>query len=144
MPRCRVSFLNIPHAHHSLRPSPCVELANKQSLISFHILSTSKSSFSLQLVFSNVWGPTIDSFSRYNYYVSFIDDYSKFTWIYLKGHKLEVFAICKSSKLKLNDFLDAKSLLCKRTGRRVCLPQHHSMESWHLSSCLMYPCSPAK
>jgi hypothetical protein len=38
---------------------------------------------SLQLVFSDVWGSTIDSFGNKKYYVSFIDDYSKFTWLYL-------------------------------------------------------------
>jgi hypothetical protein len=41
----------------------------------------------LELVFSDVWGLAIDSFSRKKYYVSFIDDYSKFTWIYLLRHK---------------------------------------------------------
>jgi hypothetical protein len=38
-----------------------------------------------------VWGPVIDSFGNKNYYVSFIDDYSKFTWLYLLRHKSEVF-----------------------------------------------------
>jgi hypothetical protein len=41
--------------------------------------------------FSDVWGPVIDSFGNKNYYVSFIDDYSKFTWLYLLRHKSEVF-----------------------------------------------------
>jgi hypothetical protein len=53
-------------------------------------MSSSCSSTPLELVFSNVWGPTIDSFGRKRYYVSFIDDYSKFTWIYLLHHKPEV------------------------------------------------------
>jgi hypothetical protein len=44
----------------------------------------------LELVYSDVWGPAIDSFGQKNYYVSFIDDYSKFTWIYLLRHKSEV------------------------------------------------------
>jgi hypothetical protein len=33
----------------------------------------------------------IESFGRKWYYVFFIDDYSKFTWIYLLHHKSEVF-----------------------------------------------------
>ena len=53
--------------------------------------SASQSSFPLQLVFSDVWGPACDSFGRNKFYVSFIDDYSKFTWIYLLKHKSEVF-----------------------------------------------------
>jgi hypothetical protein len=42
-------------------------------------------------VFSDVWGPACESISRYKYYVSFIDDFSKFIWIYLLKHKSEVF-----------------------------------------------------
>jgi hypothetical protein len=53
-------------------------------------ISSSRSSAPLELVFSDVWGPAIDSFGRKKYYVSFIDDYSKFTWIYLLRHKSEV------------------------------------------------------
>jgi hypothetical protein len=37
-----------------------------------------------------VWGPAIDSFGHKKYYVSFIDDYSKFTWLYLLRSKSEV------------------------------------------------------
>jgi hypothetical protein len=54
-------------------------------------ISTSRSTAPLELIFSDVWGPAIDSFGRKKYYVSFIDDYSKFTWIYLLRHKSEVF-----------------------------------------------------
>lgn len=43
--------------------------------------STSLSSSPLDLVFSDVWGPAPTSVGRNNYYVSFIDDHSKFTWI---------------------------------------------------------------
>jgi hypothetical protein len=53
-------------------------------------ISSSHSSAPLELVFSDVWGAAIDSFGRKKYYVSFIDDYSKFTWIYLLCHKSEV------------------------------------------------------
>ncbi|WVZ68985.1 hypothetical protein U9M48_017854 [Paspalum notatum var. saurae] len=53
--------------------------------------SVSKSSAPLELVFSDVWGPSPTSVGRYNYYVSFIDDFSKFSWIYLLKNKYEVF-----------------------------------------------------
>lgn len=45
----------------------------------------------LDLIFSDVWGHAPTSVGRFEYYVSFIDDYSKFTWIYLIHHKSEVF-----------------------------------------------------
>jgi hypothetical protein len=45
----------------------------------------------LELVFFDVWGPAPESVGRYKYCVSFVDDYSKFTWIYLFRYKSEVF-----------------------------------------------------
>jgi hypothetical protein len=55
-----------------------------------YLSSTSLSSHPLELVFSDVWGPAVDSVGRYKYYGSFLDDYSKFTWIYLLKFKSEV------------------------------------------------------
>jgi hypothetical protein len=53
--------------------------------------STSVSKAPLELMFSDVWGPASSSFGIHSYYVSFIDDFSKFTWICLLKHKSEVF-----------------------------------------------------
>jgi hypothetical protein len=53
--------------------------------------SVSVSRQPLELIFSDVWGPAPDSVGRNKYYVSFIDDYSKFTWIYLLKFKSDVF-----------------------------------------------------
>jgi hypothetical protein len=53
--------------------------------------STSVSTAPLQLIFSNIWGPAPSSVGNNNYYVSFIDDFSKFTWLYVLKHKSEVF-----------------------------------------------------
>jgi len=53
--------------------------------------SVSESHAPLDLVFSDVWGPAIEFVGRKQYYASFIDDYSKFTWIYLIKFKSEVF-----------------------------------------------------
>jgi hypothetical protein len=51
------------------------------------------SSHPLELVFSDVWGPGVELVGRYKYYVSFIDDFSEFTWIYLIKNKLNVFQV---------------------------------------------------
>ncbi|WVZ92939.1 LOW QUALITY PROTEIN: hypothetical protein U9M48_038969 [Paspalum notatum var. saurae] len=45
----------------------------------------------LELIFSDVWGQADSSASGNKYYVSFIDDYSKFSWIYPLKFKSEVF-----------------------------------------------------
>jgi hypothetical protein len=41
--------------------------------------STSVSNHPLELIFSHIWGLAPGSVGRYKYYVSFADDYSKFT-----------------------------------------------------------------
>jgi hypothetical protein len=42
-------------------------------------------------MFSDVWGPAPSSVGKFWYYVSFIDDFSKFTWVYLLKNKSDVF-----------------------------------------------------
>ncbi|PKU64191.1 Retrovirus-related Pol polyprotein from transposon TNT 1-94 [Dendrobium catenatum] len=57
-------------------------------------LSQSTTTKCLELVHSDVWGssPT-PSMQAYLYYVVFIDDYSRYTWIYPLCHKSEVYTI---------------------------------------------------
>jgi len=63
----------------------------------------------MDLIFSDVWGPAPTSVGKNNYYVSFIDDYSKFTWIYLLHHKSEVFSC----------FRDFQNLVERQFGRKI-------------------------
>jgi hypothetical protein len=54
-------------------------------------LSNSISNEPFALVYSNVWGlAPIDSYNGYKYFVIFIDDYFKTTWLYLMKNKNEV------------------------------------------------------
>jgi hypothetical protein len=53
--------------------------------------SSSVSQAPLELVFSDVWEPTPSSVGRFKYYVSFIDGYSKFTWLYPLKNRSDVF-----------------------------------------------------
>jgi hypothetical protein len=50
--------------------------------------SMSLSNVPFSLVFSDVWGPAPTSIGKHDYYVSFIDDFSKYTWIYLLKKKI--------------------------------------------------------
>jgi histone deacetylase 1/2 len=50
----------------------------------------------LELIYSDVWGPAPISVGRHAYYVSFIDDFSKYTWIYRIKHKSDVFQVFKN------------------------------------------------
>jgi hypothetical protein len=72
--------------------------------------STSVSTSPLDLVFSDVWGPASESFGRFKYYVSFIDDYSKFTWIYLLKRKSDVFQKFRDFQNHVERLFDKKIL----------------------------------
>ena len=72
--------------------------------------SNSVSHAPLELIFSDVWGHARDSFGRNKYYVSFIDDYSKFTWIYLLKHKSEVFSIFQEFHKLVERYFNGKIL----------------------------------
>jgi histone deacetylase 1/2 len=81
----------LPHLLDSSKHSVCGACQQAKSHQLPYSVSTSISTQPLELIFSDVWGPAIDSVGRYKYYVSFIDDFSKFTWIYLLKYKSEVF-----------------------------------------------------
>jgi hypothetical protein len=44
----------------------------------------------LELVHSDVWGPAVSFVGGFKYYVSFLDDFSRYTWIYLLKRKSDV------------------------------------------------------
>jgi hypothetical protein len=48
----------------------------------------------LELIYYDVRGLAQTSFSGHNFYVSFIDAYSRFTWLYLLKCKFDVFDVC--------------------------------------------------
>jgi histone deacetylase 1/2 len=53
----------------------------------------------LELVYSDLWGPSpTPSKQGYTYYISFVDAYSKFTWIYLLKSKSDALLIFKQFK----------------------------------------------
>jgi hypothetical protein len=55
--------------------------------------STSVSHSPLELIFTDVWGAAPISVGRHTYYVTFIDDFGKYTWIYLIKDKSGVFQV---------------------------------------------------
>jgi hypothetical protein len=55
-------------------------------------------------------GSAYDFIGRNKYYVSFIDDFSKFTWIYLLKNKSEVFQKFKKNQALVERLFDKKIL----------------------------------
>ena len=80
----------------------------KSHCLPFHLFPT-VSSHPLDLVFLDVWGPSpIASVNGNKYYVCFIDDFSKFTWLYPISCKSDVLAIFKKFQAHVERFFGRK------------------------------------
>jgi hypothetical protein len=100
---------NLPYQFKMNKDSVCGPCQQAKSHQQPYPKSTSTSSYPLELIFSSGWGPAPESDGRYKYYVSFVDDYSKFTWIYLLKYKSDVIE-------KIHDF---QSLVERLFGRKI-------------------------
>jgi GAG-pre-integrase domain len=86
---------------------PLFEKANKEKLVcdtcefgkhtrSSYSSSGSRNSLIFDLVHSDVWGPCPTTVvNGYKYFISFIDYFSRMTWLYLMKNKSDVFACFK-------------------------------------------------
>lgn len=79
-----------------LHTRECIScLKGKMTKLPFALSSTS-SNTPLQLVHSDVWGPSpVTSVSGFRYYVSLVDDFSKYTWIFPLVSKSDVSIVVK-------------------------------------------------
>jgi hypothetical protein len=72
------------------------------------LASNRVSEFPLQLIHTDLWTSPIPSITGFKYYVAFIDDYSRFTWIYPLQHKSETFDIFTKFKLLVENQFSTK------------------------------------
>jgi histone deacetylase 1/2 len=64
----------------------------------------------LEIIYSDVWGPAQTSTSGHQFYVSFVDAYSRFTWLYLHKHKSDVFRVFLEYQKHVERLLNRKIL----------------------------------
>jgi hypothetical protein len=98
----------LPVIKDSINLSVCDACQQGKSHQLLYPSSSSVSKEPLELIFSDVWGPAPESVGRKKYYVSFIYDYSKFTWIYLIKYQSEVFSIFQEFQTLVERLLNKK------------------------------------
>ncbi|WVY93468.1 hypothetical protein V8G54_032556 [Vigna mungo] len=71
-------------------------ILGKQKRVSFQTSRRTPKKDKLELIHSDVWGPTtVPSVGGKQYFVTFIDDHSRKVWVYFLKHKSEVFKAFK-------------------------------------------------
>jgi hypothetical protein len=62
----------------------------------------------LQLIHTDVWGPALSSINNSKYYVSFVDDFSRYVWIYFLKNKSDVEVVFLQFQKHVEKMLNAK------------------------------------
>ena len=74
-------------------------ILGKQKQVSLKKIGRVPVNEKLELVHTDVWGPTsVSSTKGKQYFVTFIDDHSRKVWVYFLRHKFEVFEASKRWK----------------------------------------------
>jgi histone deacetylase 1/2 len=110
-----LSCHNLPFIKESSQSVVCGACQQGKSHQLPYPKSSSVSSCPFELVFTDVWGPAPTSVGRHNYYVSFIDDFiddfSKYTRIYLLRFKSKVFQCFTDFQKMVERQFDCKILV---------------------------------
>lgn len=86
-----------------------------------HQLPFDKSNFissqPLEPIHSDVWGPSpMFSVNDFKYHIVFVDDFTKFTWTYLRNYKSDVLNIFKYFKATAENQFDLKTKTLRTDG----------------------------
>lgn len=85
------------HYYHSC-------LCTKSIRLPFTTISL-KSHTPLELIYTNVWGPSpLESIDKHRYYVIFVDQFSKYTWLYPIKNKSDVLQAFSTFKSTVENF----------------------------------------
>jgi hypothetical protein len=94
--------------------SACLSAKSKQ--LPFYS-SQSQIKAPLELIFSDLWGPSpVCSRTGNKYYISFLDAYSRYTWLFPISHKNDASPFSFNFKNMLNDTSISKSKLFNLIG----------------------------
>lgn len=108
LPSVSKAVLGIPEMK-TKHEGVCKGCAQRKTVKKPFLSSESKANGILDIIHSDVCGPmATTSLSGYNYYVSFIDDFSRKAWIYFMKGKNEVFSKFKEFKALVENLSEKK------------------------------------
>ncbi|KAJ4749591.1 polyprotein [Rhynchospora pubera] len=114
-----------------------VAKAHKLPFCNFSSTTTSP----LHLIHSDVWGPSpILSSNGFRYYVIFVDDFSKFSWIYFMANKSDVLSIFSGFKAQVENLFGCTIKILRTDGGAEFKPiATHFLQIIHQTSCPYTP-----
>jgi transposase InsO family protein len=83
----------VPSLRHQLVVSCEACQLSKHHRASFPSRVVPRVSSPFELVHSDVWGPITTVSNKFHYFVTFVDDFSRMTWLFLMKNRSELFAI---------------------------------------------------
>jgi len=101
-------------------------------------ISTTVSLKFFELIHVDIWGPySIPSFEGHRFFLTVVDDFSRFTWIYLLKTKAEVKTVLPNFILLIrNQFLVKLKKLRSDNGREFFLTDFFATHGiFHATSC---------
>ncbi len=103
-----ISRFKLPVVSNKVDNSCSACFSSKSKQLSFSLSSTQINA-PLELIYSDVWGPSpICSRNGFKYYVSFVDAFSRYTWLYPMTHKNDAFSIFLKFQKYVERFFDLK------------------------------------
>lgn len=134
-----LSSMSLPCNSNKINPCNHCYMAKSKHL-PFPSFTTTTSS-PLQLIHSDVWGPSpITSYNGFRYYIIFVDDFSRFTWVYFMTHKSEVPLIFAKFKEQIENLLNCKIKILRTNGGIEHKPiQNQYPQILHQTSCPYTP-----
>ena len=100
--------------------------------------STSKSLQFFELIHVDIWGPiSVSSINGYKYFLTIVDDYSRFTWILFLKNKTEVRSLLQDFiNLNENQFSCKLKIIRFGNGKEFLLYDFHNSKGiFHETSC---------
>jgi hypothetical protein len=117
--------------HHSVFQCETCTLAKSHRVT--YPVHLNKKDTPFSLIHSDVWGPSpIHSIPGFRWFVFFVDDCTRMTWLYLLKHKDEVFSVFKSFHAMVNTQFSAKiQVLRSDNGGEYVNHQFHDYFNLH-------------
>ena len=93
-----------------------------------------------EIIHSDIWGPILESFDGFKYFVTFVDDFTRITWLYLLKSKSELVNIFQYFHKLVSTQFSSKICILRSDNGTEYMSQYLSIHGiLHQTSCVGTP-----